>query len=90
MSSLGEKGALFSTEQGCWLSKPLRVKVRGSVGAGDSTVGAVVAAMKERGLILPEYLDGERKRISFTYLKWEWLEGRPRFRPKELRSERRR
>lgn len=55
--SLGEKGALFSTEQGCWLAKPPRVKVRGSVGAGDSTVGAIVAALGERGLILPEYLD---------------------------------
>ena len=42
--SLGERGAILATSRGAWVGRPPKVKARGSVGAGDSMVGAM--AMK--------------------------------------------
>ena len=44
MVSLGEDGALLVTEQGIWRSKPPKVNVVSTVGAGDSMVAGWISA----------------------------------------------
>jgi 6-phosphofructokinase 2 len=43
--TLGSSGALLVTEDQAWFSEPLPVKVVGTVGAGDSFLGALVWAL---------------------------------------------
>ena len=43
--TLGSSGALLVTENQAWFSEPLQVKVVGTVGAGDSFLGALVWAL---------------------------------------------
>jgi 6-phosphofructokinase 2 len=53
--TLGSAGALLVTEDQAWFSEPLAVKVIGTVGAGDSFLGALVWAL-HTGLSLEECL----------------------------------
>jgi len=41
--SLGEHGAIFATRHQAWFGKSPRIEARGTVGAGDSMVGAMTA-----------------------------------------------
>jgi 6-phosphofructokinase 2 len=43
--TLGEDGALLVTADGAWRSEPLRIEVVSTVGAGDSFLGGMVAAL---------------------------------------------
>jgi 6-phosphofructokinase 2 len=45
--TLGSSGALLVTEEEAWFSEALPVKVVGTVGAGDSFLGALVWALQE-------------------------------------------
>ncbi len=45
--TLGDDGALLVTADGAWRSEPLRVEVVSAVGAGDSFLGGMVAALAE-------------------------------------------
>jgi 6-phosphofructokinase 2 len=45
--TLGEDGALLVTADGAWRAAPLRVEVVSAVGAGDSFLGGMVAALAE-------------------------------------------
>ena len=45
--TLGDDGALLVTSEGAWRSAPLRVEVASTVGAGDSFLGGMVAALGE-------------------------------------------
>jgi 6-phosphofructokinase 2 len=45
--TLGEDGALLVTADGAWRSAPLRVEVVSAVGAGDSFLGGMVAALAQ-------------------------------------------
>lgn len=46
--SLGPEGALLVTHQGAWHAPGLAVPVRSTIGAGDTFVGAFVAALAQR------------------------------------------
>lgn len=43
--TLGSAGALLVTKDEAWFSEPLRVKVAGTVGAGDSFLGALIFSL---------------------------------------------
>lgn len=45
--TLGEDGALLVTAQGAWRAEPMRIEVASTVGAGDSFLGGMVAALAE-------------------------------------------
>lgn len=45
MISLGAKGAVLCCKDGCFAAKAPTVKVRSTIGAGDSTIGGFLAAM---------------------------------------------
>jgi 6-phosphofructokinase 2 len=45
--TLGDGGALLVTADGAWRAEPLRVEVVSAVGAGDSFLGGMVAALAE-------------------------------------------
>ena len=45
--TLGEDGALLVTADGAWRAAPLRVEMVSAVGAGDSFLGGMVAALAE-------------------------------------------
>lgn len=47
MISLGEKGAVLATRDGCFAANAPYVDVRSTIGAGDSTIGGFLAAMKD-------------------------------------------
>lgn len=55
--SLGQEGAMLVSKNRVWLARPPEVKARGSVGAGDSMVGAMTAALAKKGLISAELID---------------------------------
>lgn len=55
--SLGARGAIVAYRNESWLVKPPQVRARGTVGAGDSMVGAMAAFFAERGLVTPERLE---------------------------------
>jgi 6-phosphofructokinase 2 len=43
--TLGEDGALLATAQGAWRAEPMHIEVVSAVGAGDSFLGGMVAAI---------------------------------------------
>ena len=43
--TLGEEGALLITAQGAWRAEPMKIEVVSTVGAGDSFLGGLVAAV---------------------------------------------
>lgn len=43
--TLGEDGALLVTGEGAWRAEPMRIEVASAVGAGDSFLGGMVAAI---------------------------------------------
>jgi len=43
--TLGEDGALFVTADGAWRAEPMHIEVASAVGAGDSFLGGMVAAI---------------------------------------------
>jgi 6-phosphofructokinase 2 len=45
--TLGEDGALLVTAGGVWRAEPMRIEVVSAVGAGDSFLGGIVAALAE-------------------------------------------
>jgi 6-phosphofructokinase 2 len=45
--TLGEDGALLVTAGGAWRAEPMRIEVVSTVGAGDSFLGGMVAALAE-------------------------------------------
>lgn len=49
MISLGEKGAVLASPDGCFAADAPRVAVHSTIGAGDSTTGGFLAAMKDGG-----------------------------------------
>lgn len=48
--SLGKRGVLFAWNGRTWQAKPPAVKARGSVGAGDSMLGAIAHGLAKAGL----------------------------------------
>lgn len=43
--TLGERGAVLATADGAWYAPPMSIEVKSAVGAGDSFMGAMVAAL---------------------------------------------
>jgi 6-phosphofructokinase 2 len=54
--SLGSKGAIFLTHFGTWRGYPLKIKAKGSVGAGDSMVGGLLTELLSHGISRPEHV----------------------------------
>lgn len=54
--SLGRHGAILVADKRSWLARPPKVKTRGSVGAGDSMVGAMCWRLMYHGLTLPDQI----------------------------------
>ncbi len=52
--SMGPKGALLVTEGPAWWVKAPRIKARGTVGAGDSFLGAFAFELAREGLTTPQ------------------------------------
>jgi 6-phosphofructokinase 2 len=46
--TLGHLGAVLATTEGTWVAEPLPIDVASAVGAGDSFVGGLVAALQQR------------------------------------------
>ena len=55
--SMGKKGALFVKQNGAWLAPSPRIKVRGTVGAGDSMVGALVHFLNQKKILTASQLE---------------------------------
>ena len=51
--TLGEQGALLGTAKQAWRGRPMRIEVVSTVGAGDSFLGGLVAALSA-GKSMPE------------------------------------
>lgn len=68
--SLGSQGALLVEGKRSWLAHPPQIKARGSVGAGDSMVGAMVAQLARFNLNCSESIsqasDGQLEEV----LRW--------------------
>ncbi|MBC7693058.1 MAG: 1-phosphofructokinase family hexose kinase [Methylotenera sp.] len=54
--SLAEKGALLIYGDQVWMAHAPKVKAKGTVGAGDSMVGAMAAVLLQYGIYLPEHV----------------------------------
>jgi 1-phosphofructokinase family hexose kinase len=55
--SLGKEGALLVAGKRAWRADPVRVRAKGSVGAGDSMVGAMATRLLKHGITRPEQID---------------------------------
>lgn len=55
--SLGKRGVLFAWNGRAWHARPPSVKARGSVGAGDSMLGAISQGLSRAGLSSTELLE---------------------------------
>lgn len=55
--SLGSEGAVLAAQGRIWEAQPLKILARGSVGAGDSMVGAMATRLLALNLCNPEAVD---------------------------------
>jgi len=68
--SLAEEGALLVTSVGEWRGIPPQIEARGTVGAGDSMVGAMAAFLVKKGLTRPEQIKKGCEKILEDMLRW--------------------
>ena len=55
--SLAARGAFLITEEQTWFGQAPKIKARGTVGAGDSFVGAFTSRLAQAGIWTPDLLD---------------------------------
>ena len=46
MITLGEKGAVLASEEGCYIAAAPEIEVKSTIGAGDSSIAGFLAATK--------------------------------------------
>src|SRR5262249_4622439 len=68
--SLGSEGALLVSRNRVWAGRAPEVHAVGSVGAGDSMVGAMCWALAERGLLTPEKVDQADTETLADVFRW--------------------
>jgi 1-phosphofructokinase family hexose kinase len=68
--SLGSKGALAAAQGKSWRIYPPKVRAKGTVGAGDSMVGAITACLLQRGIFSPELCDLAPSGWIVDALRW--------------------
>jgi fructose-1-phosphate kinase PfkB-like protein len=68
--SLAERGALLLSHRGVWMGVAPKIRAKGTVGAGDSLVGAMASRLARAGLGTPEALVSADPRILQDALAW--------------------
>jgi 1-phosphofructokinase family hexose kinase len=68
--SLGPQGALLGAGGRLWRCQPLKIHARGSVGAGDSMVGAMATRLEKWGIISPEQVDQASEKVIRDIFAW--------------------
>ncbi len=56
-TSLAERGAMITVGHRTWFAQAPKIEARGTVGAGDSMVGATTFSLASRGVWLPEHVE---------------------------------
>lgn len=73
--SLGSEGALLAARGKTWIADPIRVRARGSVGAGDSMVGAMCSRLIRKKLTRPEQIDRATDATILEVFAWGMAAG---------------
>jgi fructose-1-phosphate kinase PfkB-like protein len=68
--SLAQKGAILVWNEQAWLVKSPPVRARGTVGSGDSMVGAVASYLVKKGLTQPEKCHRANSSQVLEALRW--------------------
>jgi fructose-1-phosphate kinase PfkB-like protein len=68
--SLAERGAILLSHHGAWLGIAPKIRAKGTVGAGDSLVGAFAARLARAGLGSPEALVSADAEVLKDALAW--------------------
>ncbi len=68
--SLADRGAIGAFNGKTWFLESPRIKARGTVGAGDSMVGAMAARLTGLGLTNPEHVGRAPTREILSVLRW--------------------
>lgn len=68
--SLAERGAIFAADGKTWFAGAPRVKTRGTVGAGDSMVGAMATRLTHWGLIHPDWIVRAPEEMLLDTFRW--------------------
>ncbi len=68
--SQGKRGAIVAFRDQTWIIKAPRVKTRGSVGAGDSMVGAMVERLLQLDLLSPDRFEAATESQLHDILSW--------------------
>ncbi|MBI3556283.1 MAG: hexose kinase [Deltaproteobacteria bacterium] len=68
--SLADRGALFCVNQETWMARAPRIKARGTVGAGDSMVGAIAARLASWKLARPEDIEQATPKQLSDVFRW--------------------
>jgi 6-phosphofructokinase 2 len=68
--SLADRGAIFAAGDHVWFARAPRVKSRGTVGAGDSMVGAMTTRLVHWGLTQPDRIGGGTEEKLMDVFQW--------------------
>ncbi len=68
--SLAQRGAVFAAAGKVWFARAPRFKAKGTVGAGDSMVGAMASCLARQGLTQPGQIEQADEKRLLEVFRW--------------------